>query len=122
MSNMDYACKYYPIRQSTRLPLEIRLRVTGLSPEGRFSEDCRTVVVNAHGCGAAKGGVDRVGNVANGILHAFIVGIEGNRCKHRLIDVTRTHGCLDIPRRPMRQGAVIHQASAGPCSGIASKI
>ena len=43
--------KYYPIRRSTRLPLEIPLRVTSLDPKVKFSEDCNTVTVNAHGCG-----------------------------------------------------------------------
>jgi len=48
---MDRSSKYYPIRRSTRLPLEIPLRVTSLSAKAKFSEDCTTVVVNAHGCG-----------------------------------------------------------------------
>ena len=48
---MDPSSKYYPIRRSTRLPLEIPLLVTSLSSKAKFSEDCATVVVNAHGCG-----------------------------------------------------------------------
>ena len=48
---MDKATKYYPIRRSTRLPLEIPLRVTSLDPKLVFTEDCSTVTVNAHGCG-----------------------------------------------------------------------
>jgi PilZ domain len=48
---MDRSSKYYPIRRSTRLPLEIPLLVTSLSSKAKFLEDCATVVVNAHGCG-----------------------------------------------------------------------
>ena len=48
---MGRSSKYYPIRRSTRLPLEIPLLVGSLSPTTKFSEDCTTVVVNAHGCG-----------------------------------------------------------------------
>jgi hypothetical protein len=47
---MDQQSKYYPIRKSTRLHLEIPLFVKSLGPD-IFSEDCTTVVVNAHGCG-----------------------------------------------------------------------
>lgn len=48
---MEKASKYYPIRRSTRLPLEIPLRVTSVDPKVKFAEDCNTVTVNAHGCG-----------------------------------------------------------------------
>jgi hypothetical protein len=48
---LEKATKYYPIRRSTRLPLEIPLRVTSLEPKIVFNEDCNTVTVNAHGCG-----------------------------------------------------------------------
>jgi hypothetical protein len=48
---LEKATKYYPIRRSTRLPLEIPLRVTSLDPKIVFVEDCNTVTVNAHGCG-----------------------------------------------------------------------
>ena len=48
---MEKSSKYYPIRRSTRLPLEIPLRVTSLDPKVKFAEDCNTVTVNAHGCG-----------------------------------------------------------------------
>jgi hypothetical protein len=48
---LEKATKYYPIRRSTRLPLEIPLRVTSLDPKIAFAEDCNTVTVNAHGCG-----------------------------------------------------------------------
>ena len=48
---MEKSAKYYPIRRSTRLPLEIPLRVTSLNPKIDFTEDCSTVTVNAHGCG-----------------------------------------------------------------------
>ena len=48
---MEKSIKYFPIRRSTRLPLEIPLRVTSLDPKIEFAEDCTTVTVNAHGCG-----------------------------------------------------------------------
>ena len=48
---MEKSSKYFPIRRSTRLPLEIPLRVTSLDPKVEFAEDCNTVTVNAHGCG-----------------------------------------------------------------------
>lgn len=48
---MERSSKYYPIRRSTRLPLEIPLRVTSLDPKVKFAENCNTVTVNAHGCG-----------------------------------------------------------------------
>ncbi|MGZ4733754.1 MAG: PilZ domain-containing protein, partial [Terriglobales bacterium] len=41
----------FPIRRSTRLPLEIPLRVTSIDPKVNFSENCNTVTVSAHGCG-----------------------------------------------------------------------
>jgi hypothetical protein len=43
--------KYFPIRRSTRLALEIPVRVTSLDPKIKFSENCITVTVSAHGCG-----------------------------------------------------------------------
>ena len=43
--------RYYPIRRSTRLPLEIPVRVTSQDPKIQFSEQCTTATVNAHGCG-----------------------------------------------------------------------
>src|SRR5580700_10555396 len=41
----------HAIRRSTRLPLEIPVRVTSLDPTQPFSEQCNTTLVNAHGCG-----------------------------------------------------------------------
>ncbi len=41
----------HAIRRSTRLPLEVPVQVTSLSPEFAFSERCNTTLVNAHGCG-----------------------------------------------------------------------
>jgi len=38
-------------RRSTRLSLQIPVVVTCLDPSLDFREECRTVVVNAHGCG-----------------------------------------------------------------------
>jgi hypothetical protein len=43
--------KQYAIRRSSRLPLEVPVRVTGLNPSASLLEDCNTTVVNAHGCG-----------------------------------------------------------------------
>ena len=48
---MEPSSKYFPIRRSTRLQLEIPLRVTSLEPNVKFSENCNTVSVSAHGCG-----------------------------------------------------------------------
>ncbi len=39
------------IRRSTRLPLEVPVRITSLDPAVALSEDCNTTLVNAHGCG-----------------------------------------------------------------------
>jgi PilZ domain-containing protein len=41
----------HAIRRSTRLPLEIPVRVTSLDSAQPFSEQCNTTLVNAHGCG-----------------------------------------------------------------------
>jgi len=48
---MTAAPKQHAIRRSTRLPLEIPIVVTSLDPGLAFSEECRTTLVNAHGCG-----------------------------------------------------------------------
>jgi hypothetical protein len=37
-------------RRSSRLPISVPVRVTSLEPNGKFSEICETLVVNAHGC------------------------------------------------------------------------
>jgi hypothetical protein len=41
----------HAIRRSTRLPLEVPVRLTSLDPTVAFSEQCNTTLVNAHGCG-----------------------------------------------------------------------
>lgn len=41
----------HAIRRSTRLPLEVPIRVMSLDPATPLSEDCNTTLVNAHGCG-----------------------------------------------------------------------
>ena len=41
--------KYFPIRRSTRLPLEVPVQI--VTSDGKFSEHCTTSVVSAHGCG-----------------------------------------------------------------------
>ena len=38
-------------RRSTRLSLQIPVVVTSLDPTRNFREECKTVVVNVHGCG-----------------------------------------------------------------------
>ncbi len=48
---MDKATKYFAIRRSTRLPLEIPVRVTSLDRTVNIAENCTTVTVSAHGCG-----------------------------------------------------------------------
>ena len=40
-----------PARRSTRLALQIPVIVTSLDPAGDFRKECKTAVVNAHGCG-----------------------------------------------------------------------
>jgi hypothetical protein len=50
-ARLDTSSKYFPIRRSTRLPLEVPLRVTSLDPKIKFAENCNTVTVSAHGCG-----------------------------------------------------------------------
>ena len=41
----------HAIRRSTRLPLEVPVRVTSLNDESPFSIEGQTTLVNAHGCG-----------------------------------------------------------------------
>lgn len=41
----------HAIRRSTRLPLEIPVRLTTVSPGTPLSAQCNTTLVNAHGCG-----------------------------------------------------------------------
>ncbi len=41
----------HAIRRSTRLPLEVPVRVTSLNTTAPFAEQCNTTLVNAHGCG-----------------------------------------------------------------------
>ena len=48
---MNASPKQHAIRRSTRLPLEIPILVTSLDPAMTFSEECKTTLVNAHGCG-----------------------------------------------------------------------
>lgn len=38
------------MRRSSRVPLSLPVHVTSLEPSVHFSEDCETLVVNAHGC------------------------------------------------------------------------
>lgn len=41
----------HAIRRSTRLPLEVPVRLTSLDRAIAFSDECNTTLVNAHGCG-----------------------------------------------------------------------
>jgi hypothetical protein len=50
-SGAESSAKYFPIRRSTRLALEIPVRVTSLDAAVKFAENCNTVTVSAHGCG-----------------------------------------------------------------------
>ena len=38
------------IRRSSRVPMNIPIRVTSMEPKAQFSEICETLVVSAHGC------------------------------------------------------------------------
>lgn len=38
------------LRRSSRVPVNVPIRVTSLEPNGQFSEVCETLVVSAHGC------------------------------------------------------------------------
>src|SRR5208282_710221 len=40
----------HAVRRSSRVPVNVPIRVTSMEPDGRFSEICETLVVNAHGC------------------------------------------------------------------------
>ncbi len=51
---VDSERSQYAIRRSTRLPLEIPVRVAGLEGNAPFSELCNTTLVNAHGCGVVS--------------------------------------------------------------------
>jgi hypothetical protein len=48
---MSTSPKQHAIRRSTRLPLEVPVLVTSLDAAVDFSEECKTTLVNAHGCG-----------------------------------------------------------------------
>ena len=48
---MNASPKQHAIRRSTRLPLEIPILITSLDPSRDFSEESKTTLVNAHGCG-----------------------------------------------------------------------
>ena len=40
----------HALRRSSRVPVNVPVRVTSLEPNGQFSEVCETLVVSAHGC------------------------------------------------------------------------
>lgn len=44
------ASTVHTLRRSSRVPINVPLRVTSLEPNTQFSEVCETLVVSAHGC------------------------------------------------------------------------
>ncbi len=40
----------HALRRSSRVPVNVPIRVTSMEPESQFSAICETLVVNAHGC------------------------------------------------------------------------
>ena len=40
----------HAIRRSSRVPIQVPIRVTSMEPNAQFSEICETLVVSAHGC------------------------------------------------------------------------
>ena len=40
----------HTVRQSSRVPMRVPIRVTSMEPSAKFSEICETLVVSAHGC------------------------------------------------------------------------
>jgi len=40
----------HTVRRSSRVPINVPVRVTTMEPNAKFSEICETLVVNAHGC------------------------------------------------------------------------
>src|ERR1019366_3372595 len=40
----------HTVRRSSRVPINVPIRVTSMEPNGQFSEICETLVVSAHGC------------------------------------------------------------------------
>jgi hypothetical protein len=48
---MSASPKQHAIRRSTRLPLEVPVLVTSLDAAVEYAQECKTTLVNAHGCG-----------------------------------------------------------------------
>src|ERR1700730_1822080 len=44
------AANGHNVRRSSRVPVNVPVRVTSLEPHAQFSEICETLVVSAHGC------------------------------------------------------------------------
>ena len=40
----------HTVRRSSRVPINVPIRVTSMEPSAQFSEVCETLVVSAHGC------------------------------------------------------------------------
>ena len=40
----------HTVRRSSRVPIQVPIRVTSMEPNAQFSEVCETLVVSAHGC------------------------------------------------------------------------
>ncbi len=79
---MDKASKYFAIRRSTRLPLEIPVRVTSLDPKIQFTENCTTVTVSAHGCGVIASR-----QVASGTPVQLEIVVDQQRTNARVLEV-----------------------------------
>jgi hypothetical protein len=67
-----------PIRRSTRLALEIPVLITSLDLRSGFCEECKTVAVNAHGCGVVTSEALKVGSQVTVDLLDVERSIRGN--------------------------------------------
>lgn len=52
-----------PARRSSRVQVNVPIRVTSLEPGGNYSEVCETLVVNAHGCAFSASRPLEIGNL-----------------------------------------------------------
>jgi PilZ domain-containing protein len=77
----------HAIRRSTRLPLEVPVRVTSLSADYPFSESCHTTLVNAHGCGLISPGA-----IAKGIQVRIEIVSAGRHTTARVAEVVPLGG------------------------------
>jgi hypothetical protein len=54
-----------PARRSSRVQVNVPIRVTSLEPGGNYSEVCETLVVNAHGCAFSASRPLEIGNLVH---------------------------------------------------------